>query len=51
MLLWLSQVTEAREQLRAAVSSEPSSIYGREASLLLEELDKAAGTGAATTSE
>jgi tetratricopeptide (TPR) repeat protein len=51
MLLWLSQVTEAREQLTAAVSSEPSSIYGREASLLLEELDKAAGTGAATTSE
>jgi tetratricopeptide (TPR) repeat protein len=46
MLLWLSQVDEAREQLRAAIDAEPDTIYGREAALLLDRLQEA---GAATT--
>lgn len=43
MLLWLSQVEEAREHLQAAIEAEPESVYAREARLVLERLDEAAG--------
>ena len=41
-LLWLSQVAEAREHLRAAAEAAPGSIYARQAGELLERLDEAA---------
>jgi tetratricopeptide (TPR) repeat protein len=48
MLLWLRDVTGSREQLEEALALEPDSIYGREAALLLDRLDEAAGTAPAT---
>jgi hypothetical protein len=51
MLLWLSQVEEAREQLERAAAAEPGSIYGREAALLLDRLDDAAGAGTEAPAE
>ncbi len=47
MLLWLRDVEGSRTQLEEAVRLEPSTVYGREAALLLERLDEAgSGTSA-----
>jgi tetratricopeptide (TPR) repeat protein len=49
MLLWLRDVAGSREQLEQAIALEPESIYGREAALLLDRLDEAAGARSGTT--
>ena len=40
-LLWLGQVTEAREQLEAAVAADPASVQARRARELLDRLGEA----------
>ena len=49
MLLWLRDVEGSRAQLEQAVELEPGSIYGRQASLLLDRLEEAGATTGATT--
>lgn len=44
-LLWLRSVAEARRQLELAVTSEPGTIWARQAKRLLDELDRQGAGG------